>query len=183
MKKYILLSLCIVGAYASTIGIVDFSKCANDSKYGKKEQEKLENIKSQWTNLITETEKELKEVNEKLQNEEFLEGISPEAEEELKLKQETLSNDFSKYNNQLYQILNQAHYLMVQKLSSCVAKGSEKVAKDKNLDILLNKEACFFSDPKIDYTSFVIKEMDKDFKNEISMNEEDVKNIKENEKK
>ena len=44
------------------IGIVNFMTCITDSKYGKNEQEQLENIKKQWTSLIEETEKELNEI-------------------------------------------------------------------------------------------------------------------------
>jgi outer membrane protein len=153
------------------IGIVNFMTCITDSKYGKNEQEQLENIKKQWTSLIEETEKELTEVNSKFEDQDYLDSLSPEAEEQLKIKQQTLQQDLGKYQNQLYQILNQANYFFIQKMSNNIAKASETIAQEKKLDIVLNKEACFYNNPKIDITALVIKEMDKNFDKETAKNE------------
>jgi len=155
------------------IGIVNFMTVITDSKYGKNEQEQLENIKKQWTTLIEETDKELKEVSDKLEDQDYLDGLSPEAEDELKAKKQNLMQDISKYQNQLYQIMNQANYFFIQKMSQNISVASEKVAQDKKLDVVLNKEACFYSNPKIDVTTLVIAEMDKNFDKETSKNEKE----------
>lgn len=153
------------------VGIVNFMTCITDSKFGKSEQEQLENIKKQWSTLIEETEKELKELNAKFEDQDYLDSLSPEAEEQLKVKQQTLNQDIMKYQNQLYQILNQANYFFIQKMSNNISKASETIALDKKLDIVLNKEACFYNNPKIDITDLVIKEMDKNFEKETAKNE------------
>jgi len=175
----ILITLIVfsTGAFAldSKAGIVNFMNVIVESKYGKKEQEQLENIKKQWSSLIEETEKELKDIQSKLDDQNFLDGISPEKEEELKLKQQTLNQDIAKYQNQLYQILNQANYYFIQKISNIISKTSEKIAHDKKIDVILNKEACFFSNPKLDITDLVIKEMDVNFDKEMAKNEQNAK--------
>jgi len=178
IKRVILTSLLSIIVYANNVsGVVDFSKCITDSKYGKQEQEKIENLKSQYTSMITEKEQELKEISDKLNNVEYLEGVSPQVEEDLKLKHTALQNDLMKYQNQLYQILNQANYLFIQNMSNHVSLGSKKVAQDKKIDIMINKEACFFYNPKLDYTSYVVKEMDRNFdKEKISKNIEKKEN-------
>ncbi|MFA6502608.1 MAG: OmpH family outer membrane protein, partial [Parachlamydiales bacterium] len=116
--KHILAALAImiaglkVGYAADTkamTGTVNFMTVITDSKYGKSEQEQLENIKKQWTKLIEETDKELQDVSTKLEDQDYLDGLSPEAEDELKAKKQNLLQDISKYQNQLYQILNQAN--------------------------------------------------------------------------
>ena len=96
----------------SLVGVVNFMTCITDSKYGKSEQEQLENIKKQWSSIIDETEKEMKDLNSKFNDQEYMDSLSPEAEEEMKMKQKTLSEDMMKYQNQLYQILNQAEILL-----------------------------------------------------------------------
>lgn len=178
--KHILAALAImiaglkVGYAADTkamTGTVNFMTVITDSKYGKSEQEQLENIKKQWTKLIEETDKELQDVSTKLEDQDYLDGLSPEAEDELKAKKQNLLQDISKYQNQLYQILNQANYFFIQKMSQNISKASEKVAQDKKLDVILNKEACFYSNPKIDITTLVITEMDKNFESDSSKNE------------
>ncbi len=161
------------------IGIVNFMTCITDSKYGKNEQEQLENIKKQWSSLIEETEKELNEITSKFDDQDYLDSLSPEAEEQLKVKQQTLNQDLMKYQNQLYQILNQANYFFIQKMSNNISKASEVIAQDKKLDIVLNKEACFYNNPKIDITDLVIKEMDKNFdkEKETAKNETQKENV------
>lgn len=154
-------------------GIVNFMTCLTDSKYAKNEQEQLENLKKQWSTLIEESEKELKDVNAKFEDQEYLDSLSPEAEEQLKLKQQTLTQDITKYQNQLYQILNQANYYFIQKMSTNISKASETIAIEKKLELILNKEACFYNDPKIDITDLVIKEMDKNYEKDAAKNEAD----------
>lgn len=143
------------------IGVVNFSTCITESKYGKEEQKNLENIKNQWSSLIEESQKELKDVSKKLENQEYLEGISPEAEEDLRLKYQTLMSDLSKYQNQLYQIMNQAQYFFIQKMSSHITKASEAFSKEKNYSLILNKEASFYNDTSMEITPQIIKTLDK----------------------
>jgi len=164
----------------SLVGVVNFMTCITDSKYGKSEQEQLENIKKQWSSIIDETEKEMKDLNSKFNDQEYMDSLSPEAEEEMKMKQKTLSEDMMKYQNQLYQILNQANYFFIQKMTNNISKASEKIALDNKLELVLNKEACFYNTPKIDVTKLVIKEMDVNFEKENAQNEVDKNNAAEN---
>jgi outer membrane protein len=173
MKKIILLvalSLSLVGtkliAIEPIMGVVNFVTCVTDSKYGKYEQSQLENIRGQWTSLIEDTEKELKELSSKFEDQDYLDSLSPEAEEELKVKYKILNDDMAKYQNQLYQVLNQANYFFVQKMTQSIAKASEEIAKNKKLDMVINKEACFYNKPNLEVTDLVIKEMDKNFDKE-----------------
>ncbi|NGX34196.1 MAG: hypothetical protein K1060chlam1_00546 [Candidatus Anoxychlamydiales bacterium] len=179
MKRFIssliLLLICSSSAFAIdsklVIGVVNFMTCLSESKYGKNEQAQLENIKKQWSSLIEETEKELGDLNTKFEDHDYLDGLSPEAEEELKMKQSALHQDLAKYQNQLYQILNQANYFFIQKMSTNISTASESIAENRKLDLVLNKEACFYNNPKIDITDLVIKQMDKNYEKETVKNE------------
>lgn len=179
IKRFIVILLfllvCSQTAFAieskAMIGIVNFMTCITESKYGKNEQEQLENIKKQWSTLIEETEKEIGELNSKMEDQDYLDGLSPEAEEDLKMKQSAMYQDLTKYQNQLYQILNQANYFLIQKMSTSISKASEAIAQNRRLDIVLNKEACFYNNPKIDITEQVIHEMDKNYEKETVKNE------------
>ncbi|OGN59931.1 MAG: hypothetical protein A3F40_03860 [Chlamydiae bacterium RIFCSPHIGHO2_12_FULL_27_8] len=163
------LLLTSTGAFAmQNLGVVNFMTCITDSKYGKSEQAQLESIKKRWTDLIENSEKEYKEVSAKFEDQEYLDSLSPEAEDELKMKQKSLQEDIMQYQNQLYQVMNQANYFFVQKITANISKASEKVASEKKIDLVLNKEACFYNNAKIDITSLVIKEMDKDFEKETA---------------
>jgi outer membrane protein len=147
----------------STFGIVSFGACLSDSKLGKQEQTAFEVLKAQITSTLEETEKQLNRIAEQLNNPEYLDGLSPQAEEELKTKFRTLSEEMNRYQNQYYQVLNQANMRIVQTIGNGISAASEKVAKDKKLSAIVNKDACFFFAPGLEVTKLVIDEMDKNY--------------------
>jgi len=171
MRKFFFsaaMAFSLIAASASAadspvIGVVNFTSCITDSKVGKKEQENMESIRKQMASLIEDTEKELKELAAKFDDTEYLDSLSPKAEEELKIKFQTLQEDHGRYQNQFYQVLQHANYQMIQKMSGSIAKAAEKIAKSKKLDYVMNKEACFYIRPDLDVTSMVINEMDTNF--------------------
>ena len=164
------------------IGVVNFSSCIVESKVGKKEQENMENIRKQMSTLMEDTEKEIREISAKFEDTEFLDSLSPKAEEEMKLKYQTLQEDLNRYQNQFYQVLQQAQYQLIQKLSGNIAKAAETVAKEKNLDYVINKEACFYIRSDLDVTHSVVNEMDRYFDLETKKVSENTEVIKELEK-
>ena len=89
--------------------------------------------------------------------------VSLKAEEDLKVKFQTLQEDLNRYQSQFYQVLNHANYQMIQKVGATISKAAEKVASEKKLDYVMNKEVCFYINPNFDVTSQVISEMDKNF--------------------
>lgn len=159
---------------AENQGVVNFANCITDSKIGKKEQQNFDNIRKQMSSLIENTEKELKELSSKFEDTEYLDSLSPKAEEELKVKFQTLQEDLGRYQNQFYQVLQHAQYQMAQKVSNSIAAAAEKVAKEKNLSCVINKDACFYVNPSMDMTDPVITQMNKDFDSKkLSDNTED----------
>lgn len=143
------------------IGVVNFTECLSNSKFGKQEQENFETLRTQMEDLVKDTEKQLKEVSEKLQDSEHLDSLSPEGEQELKTKFQMLSQEMSKYQNQYYQVLQQANMKMVQIMQTRVTAAAEAVKKKFNYTDILNKDACFaFSD---DITTLVLTQLDSNF--------------------
>ena len=113
--------------------------------------------------LIENSEKELLEINAKFEDTEYLDSLSPKAEEELKIKQQALHEDLGRYQQQFYQVLNQANYQMIQKMSNNISQASEIVAKQRNLNYVINREACFYTCSDFDVTHLIVSEMDKRF--------------------
>lgn len=148
-------------------GVVNFSLCYQDSKLGKQENNNFEGIRTQMTSLLEDTEKQLNEVATKLQDRDYLDGLTPEAEAELKAKFSLLSEEMNRYQNQYYQVLNQAQMRIGQNLVGVVGLAAENVAKTKKLDLVLNREACFFNISGLDITAEVIGEMDRMFEQEM----------------
>lgn len=150
----------------SSIGVVSFSNCLSDSKLGKQEQSSFDSLKNQMSSLLEDTEKQLNDIAAKFNDPEYLDGLSPQAEEELKTKFRTLSEEMNRYQNQYYQVLNQANMRIMQTVSTGINTASEKVAKDKKLAVIVNKDACFYFSPSLDVTPQVVTEMDKNYEPE-----------------
>ena len=155
-------------------GVVNFSSCVADSKYGKQEQENFEALRKQMGSMIENTENQLKEISAKFEDTEYLDSISPKTQEELQGKYQALQEEMQRYQNQFYQVLQHANHQMVQKISQSIATAASQVAKEHKLDYVMNKEALFYIRPDLDVTSQVIVEMDKSF-------ELDAKKLSENE--
>lgn len=150
-------------AEESIIGMVNLASCMSESKLGQQEQETLQNVQNQMISLMEDTNKELNEIKGKLADADYLDSLSPQAEAELNAQKEQLERSLGQYQNQFYQMMQQAQYQIYQKVLINITKASEKIAQEKNLDYILNKEACFYIRPDLDVTNNVISEMDRSF--------------------
>ncbi len=160
------LSIGKLSAEELNIGFVNFKTAVEKSKQGVQERNAFEAMKNQMTETLEKTDKELGDIAKKLEDQDYMDSLSPAAEQELKQKFQVLSQDFGRYQNQYYQLLNQANYKMLQTMHDEVSFAAEHVRKGKKLSLLFNEESIFAYDKSLDYTDEVIKEMDKQFKAE-----------------
>ncbi|MBS0627192.1 MAG: OmpH family outer membrane protein [Verrucomicrobia bacterium] len=159
-KKIAAICLLAASLSADGIGVVNFANCISDSKLGKAEQANFENLKKQLGTHLEATEKELNDLAAKLNDSEYMDGLSPEADAELREKVRALNEELMRYQNQYYQVLNQTNMKIVQQISAKIASAAETVAKAKKIDAVLNQEACFYANPSLNVTDDVVKEMD-----------------------
>lgn len=152
-----------LSADALMTGVVNFTTCVTDSKYGKKEQENFESLRKQMATMIESTEGQLKEIAAKFEDTEYLDSLSPKAEEEMKIKFQTLQEELARYQNQFYQVLNHANQQLIQKINTSISLAAKEIAEKQKFDYVINKEACFYTRPGLDVTTLVIAEMDKKF--------------------
>lgn len=178
MKKYFLSTLLAFTSLAPaasqakenkapTVGVVNFANCISQSKIGQKEQASFDNLKNQMSKLLEDTEGQLRSISEKLNDPDYLDGLSPEGEEELKMKFRTLSEELGRYQNQYYQILNQANMQLLQMLSGTINQASKHVAEAKDIDLVVNQEAFFYFTDQFDITEEVVEQMDKMYEIEL----------------
>lgn len=171
MKKWIALTALSLAslnlcAAEQKVGIVNFQNCVTESKIGKQEQASFEGMRKQFASLLEDNEKQLKEIAEKLQDKDYLDGLSPEAEEEMKGKWVQLNEEKERYSQQYYQFMNQGQYKIIQAVVGGINTAAEKIAASKGFTMIINKEACFYYAPTLDVTTDVIKEMDKRYEDE-----------------
>lgn len=144
-------------------GVVNPGTCFAESKHGKKEQESFEQLRKEMASKVEETESQLKEIVSKFEDSEYMDSLSPKAEEEMKAKYSALQEEMGRFQNQFYQVLNYAHHQMTQKVNQAIAVAAKQVAEKNKLDYVVSKELCFYVRSDLDVTTQVIAEMDKKF--------------------
>lgn len=163
---FLVLAPLTVKAADCKFGIVDMKNCVDKSKLGKREKNSFEALKKQMSENLEKTDKELADLAKKLEDPEFVDSLSPTAEEELKQKFQKLSQEFVRYQNQYYQLLNQANVKILQQLNHAICQAAEKVREKKKLDVIFSEEATFAFAPSLNITDEVIKELDARFEQE-----------------
>jgi len=159
-----LLPLAVSGmlfAGEQKFGVVNFQRCVQESKMGLKEQEAFEEMKKKMQTLISDVEGQLKEISEKFSDPDYLDGLSPEGEQELKSKYQQLREEYERYQGQFYQAMNQTNMQMMQKIGQFVTQASGKIREEKGYTFVMNREACFAVSDAYDETDSVIAEMDR----------------------
>lgn len=150
----------------SAYGFVNFETCMTSSLRGKKEKDLLEKQFLEMEKLVKDLETQANEDHKKLNDQDYLDAITPQAQEELQVsyqrKMEELRRAHLQYSHARQQIQNRFYQI----LSTDVKRASEIIAKAKNFDAILHSEATFFSSSDFDVTEQVIAEMDRLFNEE-----------------
>ena len=147
-------------------GFVNFKEVLEKSKLGKQEQASFNSLKEQMEKVLEEKDKELNEIASKFNDPDYIDTLSPEAENDLKHKFRTLSQEMNEKQNQFYQALQAAQMKIMQKLAEYVTKASDKISKEKKLDAIFNQDATFYWSPELNVSESIIKEMDGVFEKE-----------------
>lgn len=147
---------------------VNFKKCVEESKLGKQEQSAFEALKKQMETVLLEKEKTLNDMATKLEDVDFVDSLSAEAETEMKRKFRTLSQEYQQLQTQYMQTLQQTNYKVVQKITELVSAASTEVAKQNGYDLVINDETVFFTSPALDVSAQIVTEMNKNYDNDSS---------------
>lgn len=150
------------------VTIVNFKTCVEQSKSGKQEQASFDGLKKKMESTLEEKEKTLTEIANKLEDPDYVDSLSPEAETEMKRKFRALNQELSQLQNQYMQALNQTNVKVIQKLNELINKASTTYAQKNNVDAVLNSEGAFYSSPDLDISKEIIVIMDQLFEKEAT---------------
>lgn len=150
------------------IGVVNFKQCVEKSKLGKQEQTNFENLKKQMESVLGDKDKTLNDMASKLNDPDYLDSLSPEAETELKRKFRALSQELSGQQQEYMQVLQQTNMKVIQSMNELVTKAASGIAKSEGYDLILNEEGVFSSSPDLDITTKVVAALDNDFDKEAA---------------
>jgi len=148
------------------IGIVNTKRCLEESKLGKQEQANFEKMKSQMESILQEKEKTLEEVENKLNDDDYMDSISDEAASELKRQRRTIRNEGMQLQQQYMQTLQQANVKVVQKLTDYISKASAQVSQENGFDVIFTDEACTYFNTRLDVSDRIVVKMDSIYETE-----------------
>lgn len=166
MKTAIFKGLLALGLFAfgqggaAQYGMVNFKDVLEKSKLGKQKQASFESLKEQMEKVLEEKEKELNELASKINDPDYMDTLSPEAENELKHKLRALSQDMNEKQGQFYQALQNAQMKIMGEIAEQITQVSAKIAKEKKLDAIFNQDASFYWSDNLNVSPDIIKEMD-----------------------
>ncbi len=166
MASLVMFSASPAHAEMPKIGLVNFKNTVEKSKFGKQEQSNFEALKRQMETVLEEKEKTLTDLSGKLNDPDYMDGLSSEADKELKHKYRTLGQEMAQHQQQYMQILSQANMKILQGLNEKVQEASKVVAQNKKLDLILNDETTFYHSGAYDVSEDVRVELDKLFDKE-----------------
>lgn len=148
---------------AVTIGVVNFKRCVEESKYGKYQRQSFEGMRKEMESNLEKKEKKLQEIVRNFDNPDYVDGLSPEAETKAKAEYQSISQDIAQMQQQYYQMLSQVNQKALLSLADEVASSSREVAGMKGLSVVLNDEGCFYFAEPYDISQDVVKIMDQHF--------------------
>ena len=154
------------------VGVVNFGSCLEKSYLGRDGKAKLDSRQNEIVAILESKEKEFKEVAEKLNDSDYIDTISEEAEGELTAKAKELSEELQHMHNQANYTLQQESTQMQQNLKAEIDKACEYIAREKDFDFILAKESCFYFKKPTDITPLVIKELNRHYQPEASEDSE-----------
>jgi outer membrane protein len=146
---------------SARIGVVNTKKCLENSKIGKQEQANFEKMKTQMESVLQTKERELEEIETKLNDDDYMDSISDEVAAELRNKKRNLRKDGMALQNQYMQTLQQANYKIIQKITEVITKASQQVAQEPSsgLDLILTDDATTYFVPALDVTDRIVAKM------------------------
>lgn len=145
------------------VGIVNFTTCIEKSYLGQEESKKLEDLRSEMISMLEAKQKDFQEVAEKLNNPDYMDALAPDAEAELQTKAQNLSQELQYLGQQSDQAIQQAQMKMLQNVKAEIDNAAAYIAREKNLDFIINKDSCFYFKRPCEITQLVINELNRHF--------------------
>ncbi|WP_339868077.1 OmpH family outer membrane protein [uncultured Algoriphagus sp.] len=149
---------------AQKIGYIDSEYILNKHPDYKVIQQELENISTEWKKEAQNLDKEIKELTMQLKAEEVLltEEMYQQRLEQIKLKQQ----ESQEFNSRIFGIDGQYFQKqaeLMQPLQSKIYDAIERMTRRNNLAMLFDKaaepSAIIYTDPRHDYSEFVLEEL------------------------
>lgn len=144
---------------AATHGVVNFNACLTDSKQGIKSRQTMEALNNKLVQSLGDIDKQLADIDAKLNDQNYRDGLSPQADEQLRQSHDKLAQERDAMRTSFSQQFSQTQMSLFQDLMDQVAVASKKIAQRKNLQMIFSGESVTYFDPDLDVTSDIVQEL------------------------
>lgn len=172
-KLTMMLSACLAlgaGALSATdslnIGTVNMQRCIETSLAGQKFDTDIKDLETRLKKTLDEKQAELKAIADKLQDEDYLDSLAPEAEKELQVRGGNLQMELQQMGQQAMQVVQQARQMAMQEIGRMISEASKTVAEKHGYSYVISEEQLLFSNNSNDATEKVVVIMNKNYEKE-----------------
>ena len=146
-------------APSPSYGIVNFNACLTDSKQGIKSRQTMEALNNKLVQSLGEIDKQLADIDSKLNDQNYRDGLSPQADEQLRQSHDKLTQERDAMRSSFSQQFSQTQMSLFQDLMDQVAVASKTIAQKKNLQVVFSGESVTYYDPTLDVTPEIVQEL------------------------
>lgn len=143
-------------AFAGGIAVIDFQRAVNETNEGKAAQAKLDGMYSSRRGEIEKMERELATEIEDFKSRAMIlsESARGDAEQQLMAKQQRFQQLYVQYEQEM----QQTYLTLLQDLDTKMRTISEKVAKEKGYDLVIDRAAVvYMGGTTVDMTDELVK--------------------------
>gem|GEM_PF-4221427 len=144
-----------------SFGYVSMMFCCTHSQYGKKEMDRLNHESAKIRHYISEVHQQIQELEEKLQDPDYLDCVTPDAEEEIRVRLISLQKEEKRRRRVAEGQLRQMEFQFVQDVSRLAVEAAKHVAEDQKLSFIVKDEQFLYCQNGHDCTNAVVGEMDR----------------------
>lgn len=138
-------------------------KCVRESKYGIEMQSSLEESQKQIVKMIEDINSQIEDIDAKLGDKDFLDGLSPEGEEDLKSEKEELTQRVQAIQAQASQRMQFEQQTALMAIEENLTDATSKYAPEHNIDALVLSQVALYYKKDFDVTSDLIVLLDKKY--------------------
>lgn len=144
---------------SARIAVIDLQAALMQSKQVQEEFKQAEQKLSSEQNRVRQLAEEVRSLQEKLQKDESI--MSAEQKRQANKQIEEKHQEYQFLGSRLQKQVQDIEQEIINRNQGKLEKAVDLVLKEKNIDLLLNKQATPFAKPEFDITSAVIEKLNK----------------------
>ncbi|MDF2577927.1 MAG: hypothetical protein K0S74_1411 [Chlamydiales bacterium] len=152
------------------VGVFNVEELQANVTVLKEQLAEVENLDNQFRVALDKKQIEIEEIDTKLNDPDYRDGLSPSAEAELTKKREDLQQEMMQYYLRASEMSEQQRSGISNRFRQILRTACKEIAQEKRLKYILSSESCYYYEPGIDVTKPLIDKISQKY-NEEKLNQ------------